>query len=126
MGQPEGTPIPVAVRSSATAEDLPNASFAGQQDTYLNVRGEADLLDHLKRCYASLWTGRAVTYRIKQGFAHEQVALAAVVQATRYILLERTSPPASLMLKLAAGSFLMLVLGFIVFRLLKRGFYNHL
>lgn len=81
LGQPDGTPIPVAVRSSATAEDLPNASFAGQQDTYLNVRGESDLLNYLKRCYASLWTGRAVTYRIKQGFAHEQVALAAVVQA---------------------------------------------
>src|SRR5437762_8600653 len=72
---------PVAVRSSATAEDLPTASFAGQQDTYLNVRGEAAVLEHVKRCWASLWTARAVAYRVKQGFAHEQVALAAVVQA---------------------------------------------
>lgn len=73
--------LPVAVRSSATAEDLPNASFAGQQDTYLNIRGENALLDHVKRCWASLWTARAVTYRQKQGFPHEQVALAVVVQA---------------------------------------------
>ncbi|MGE5141469.1 MAG: PEP/pyruvate-binding domain-containing protein, partial [Rudaea sp.] len=73
--------VPVAVRSSATAEDLPTASFAGQQDTYLNVRGDAALLDHIRRCWASLWTARAVTYRIKQGFDHDQVALAVVVQA---------------------------------------------
>ncbi len=71
----------VAVRSSATAEDLPTASFAGQQDTYLNVRGDDALLEYAKRCWASLWTARAVTYRVKQGFAHEQVALAVVVQA---------------------------------------------
>jgi len=71
----------VAVRSSATAEDLPDASFAGQQDTYLNVQGDASLLEHVKRCWASLWTARAVTYRHKQGYAHEQVALAVVVQA---------------------------------------------
>ncbi len=81
-GEMVGTaPLPVAVRSSATAEDLPTASFAGQQDTYLNIRGDAELLDHVKRCWASLWTARAVTYRVKQGFDHEQVALAAVVQA---------------------------------------------
>lgn len=73
--------LPVAVRSSATAEDLPDASFAGQQDTYLNVRGEAALLEHVKRCWASLWTARAVTYRHKQGYPHDQVALAVVVQA---------------------------------------------
>jgi len=71
----------VAVRSSATAEDLPDASFAGQQDTYLNVQGDAPLLEYVKRCWASLWTARAVTYRHKQGYAHEQVALAVVVQA---------------------------------------------
>ena len=73
--------LPVAVRSSATAEDLPTASFAGQQDTYLNVRGDDELLDNVRRCWASLWTGRAVTYRVKQGFDHDQVALAVVVQA---------------------------------------------
>lgn len=71
----------VAVRSSATAEDLPDASFAGQQDTYLNVRGEESLLEHVKRCWASLWTARAMTYRHTQGYAQEQVALAVVVQA---------------------------------------------
>ncbi len=71
----------VAVRSSATAEDLPTASFAGQQDTYLNIRGDDALLEHVKRCWASLWTARAVAYRVKQGFTHEQVALAVVMQA---------------------------------------------
>jgi rifampicin phosphotransferase len=71
----------VAVRSSATAEDLPTASFAGQQDTYLNIQRQAALLEHVKRCWASLWTARAVTYRVKQGFDHSQVALAVVVQA---------------------------------------------
>ena len=73
--------IPVAVRSSATAEDLPGASFAGQQDTYLNIRGSDALLEYVRKCWASLWTARAVTYRVKQGFDHEQVALAVVVQA---------------------------------------------
>jgi len=62
------------VRSSATAEDLPTGlPFAGQQDTYLNVRGEQALLEHIKRCWASLWTARAVTYRAKQGFDHHKV-----------------------------------------------------
>lgn len=73
--------LPVAVRSSATAEDLPDASFAGQQDTYLNIRGKDALLEHVKRCWASLWTARAVTYRHKQGYEHDKVALAVVVQA---------------------------------------------
>lgn len=73
--------FPVAVRSSATAEDLPDASFAGQQDTYLNIRGEDELLEHVKKCWASLWTARAVTYRQKQGYEHDKVALAVVVQA---------------------------------------------
>ncbi|WP_299649251.1 phosphoenolpyruvate synthase [uncultured Tateyamaria sp.] len=74
------TDVPVAVRSSATAEDLPDASFAGQQETYLNVIGEAALLDACKRCYASLFTDRAIAYRQMQGFAHDQVALSVGVQ----------------------------------------------
>ncbi len=70
-----GEGVSLAVRSSATAEDLPNASFAGQQDTYLNVRGEQSLLDACRRCFASLFTDRAIHYRIDQGFDHFQVAL---------------------------------------------------
>ncbi|MBK8900979.1 MAG: phosphoenolpyruvate synthase [Anaerolineaceae bacterium] len=69
-----------AVRSSATAEDLPDASFAGQQDTYLNVRGEAAILDAVRRCWASLFTDRAILYRQQNGFAHQDVALSVVVQ----------------------------------------------
>jgi len=69
-----------AVRSSATAEDLPGASFAGQQDTYLNVAGEAALLDAIRRCFASLYTDRAILYRAKGGFGHRGVALSVVVQ----------------------------------------------
>lgn len=79
--QLEGGGIAVAVRSSATAEDLPEASFAGQQETYLNVRGEADLLTHVQRCWASLWTARAIAYRERNDFDHRQVSLAVVVQA---------------------------------------------
>ena len=71
---------PVAVRSSATAEDLPGMSFAGQQETYLNVRGDADVLEAVKRCWASLWTARALGYRARQGIRPEDVALAVVVQ----------------------------------------------
>nr|WP_299360131.1 phosphoenolpyruvate synthase [uncultured Paracoccus sp.] len=70
----------VAVRSSATAEDLPDASFAGQQETFLNVRGEAALLDACRRCYASLYTDRAITYRRLKGFADDTVALSIGVQ----------------------------------------------
>src|SRR5579859_1886199 len=69
-----------AVRSSATAEDLPRASFAGQQDTYLNVVGPAAILEHISRCWASLFTERAVTYRLRNGFDHRQVHMAVVVQ----------------------------------------------
>lgn len=69
-----------AVRSSATAEDLPGASFAGQQDTYLNIRGEAALLEAVRRCWASLFTERAVLYRNKNGFGHRGVSLSVVVQ----------------------------------------------
>lgn len=70
----------VAVRSSATAEDLPEASFAGQQETYLNVRGPARLLESVHRCYASLFTDRAIDYRERMGFDHLSVALSVGVQ----------------------------------------------
>ncbi len=70
----------VAVRSSATAEDLPDASFAGQQETYLNVKDEEDLFDKIRKCWSSLFTARAIAYREKQGYAHEDVKLAVVVQ----------------------------------------------
>ncbi len=70
----------VAVRSSATAEDLPSASFAGQQDTYLNIRGAADLLQACRRVFASLFNDRAISYRVHQGFSHENVALSIGVQ----------------------------------------------
>src|SRR2546423_2066922 len=69
-----------AVRSSATAEDLPAASFAGQQDTYLNVVGLAATLRHGSRCWASLFTERAMTYRLRNGFDHRKVHMAVVVQ----------------------------------------------
>ncbi|MEV8436019.1 rifamycin-inactivating phosphotransferase [Actinosynnema sp. NPDC051121] len=69
-----------AVRSSATAEDLPGASFAGQQDTYLNVVGPEAVLRHVSRCWASLFTERAVTYRLRNGFDHRKVHMAVVVQ----------------------------------------------
>ncbi|MCI0397931.1 MAG: phosphoenolpyruvate synthase [Chloroflexi bacterium] len=71
---------PVAVRSSATAEDLPGMSFAGQQETYLNVRGGDNVLAAVKRCWASLWTARAISYRARQGIRPDEVALAVVVQ----------------------------------------------
>ncbi|MDR0778383.1 MAG: phosphoenolpyruvate synthase [Methanomassiliicoccaceae archaeon] len=70
----------VAVRSSATAEDLPDASFAGQQETFLNVSTPDDLLDKVRKCWSSLFTARAISYRDKQGFAHSDVKLAVVVQ----------------------------------------------
>lgn len=71
----------VAVRSSGTAEDLAEASFAGQHDSYLDMRGEADVLDAVRRCWASLWTARACAYRQQKGFDHAEVRLAVVVQA---------------------------------------------
>ncbi|MFL6044482.1 MAG: PEP/pyruvate-binding domain-containing protein [Propionibacteriaceae bacterium] len=77
---PLGEDVPVAVRSSATAEDLPEASFAGQQDTYLNVRGLDDLLLAVRDCWASLWTARALAYRARQGMDPAAVSLAVVVQ----------------------------------------------
>ncbi|MDE3122658.1 MAG: phosphoenolpyruvate synthase, partial [Paracoccaceae bacterium] len=81
LGQRIGKAQPsVAVRSSATAEDLPDASFAGQQETFLNVTGVDDLLDACRRCYASLFTDRAITYRTLKGFDHMKVALSVGVQ----------------------------------------------
>ena len=76
-GDPDGA---VAVRSSATAEDLPEASFAGQQETLLNVRGEDALVDAVREVFASLFNDRAIAYRAHQGFAHEEVALSACIQ----------------------------------------------
>src|SRR5687767_15426004 len=70
----------VAVRSSATAEDLPDASFAGQQDTILNVRGDARLIEACHECYASLWTDRAISYRTAKGFDHFDLALSIGIQ----------------------------------------------
>ncbi|WP_306117878.1 MULTISPECIES: phosphoenolpyruvate synthase [unclassified Roseitalea] len=81
LGEREGIEnMSVAVRSSATAEDLPEASFAGQQETYLNVSGEVALLEACRRCYASLFTDRAITYRRHHGFDHTEVALSIGVQ----------------------------------------------
>jgi len=76
-GQPE---VSVAVRSSATAEDLPDASFAGQQETFLNIVGETELLQACKRCFASLFTDRAISYRQTKGFDHMKVALSVGIQ----------------------------------------------
>lgn len=69
-----------AVRSSATAEDLPSASFAGQHDTYLNISGKTSLLEHIRKCWASLFSDRAVIYRIQNGFSHRKVSIAVIVQ----------------------------------------------
>jgi pyruvate,water dikinase len=80
LGAADQPDVPVAVRSSATAEDLPMASFAGQQDTYLNVVGTEALLDAVRDCWASLWTDRAVAYRASRGIDPSTVALAVVVQ----------------------------------------------
>ncbi|AEY66180.1 phosphoenolpyruvate synthase [Clostridium sp. BNL1100] len=75
-----GAKNPYAVRSSATSEDLPSASFAGQQDTYLNIIGIKSILNHISKCWASLFTERAVIYRIQNGFDHHKVCLAVVIQ----------------------------------------------
>jgi rifampicin phosphotransferase len=77
---PPGAQAAYAVRSSATAEDMPTASFAGQHDTFLNVVGRAAILQHVGRCWASLFTERAVTYRLRNGFDHRKVQMAVVVQ----------------------------------------------
>ncbi|MBN1922117.1 MAG: hypothetical protein JW892_12785 [Anaerolineae bacterium] len=73
-------PVSVAIRSSATAEDLPDASFAGQQDTYLNIQGVDAVLDAVRRCWSSLWTARAIGYRMRRGIDPDAVSLAIVVQ----------------------------------------------
>ena len=73
-------PLFVAVRSSATTEDLAEASFAGQQDSFVNIKGKQNLIKHIKKCFASLFTSRATYYRNKKGFKHEQASLAIVVQ----------------------------------------------
>jgi pyruvate,water dikinase len=75
-----GAPVAVAVRSSATAEDMPQASFAGQHESYLNITGETALLDAVQRCFASLYTDRAIKYREDNGFEHSKVALSAGIQ----------------------------------------------
>ena len=80
LSGPSGEAIAVAVRSSATAEDLPTASFAGQQESYLNIKGESSLLNACKRCYASLFTSRAIKYRADKGFKHMDIALSVGVQ----------------------------------------------
>jgi pyruvate,water dikinase len=80
MEEEYGTDVDVAVRSSATAEDLPDASFAGQQETYLNIRGYDALIDACKRCFASLFTNRAISYRHDKGFGQFDVYLSIVVQ----------------------------------------------
>jgi pyruvate,water dikinase len=80
MEQRYGQNIDVAVRSSATAEDLPDASFAGQQETYLNVRGEDELIEKVRECFASLFTNRAISYRVDKGFDHFSVYLSVGVQ----------------------------------------------
>src|SRR3990172_2554534 len=72
--------VDVAVRSSATAEDLPDASFAGQQESYLNVRGQKELIQACRKCVASLFTDRAISYRIAKGFDHLKIALSIGVQ----------------------------------------------
>jgi pyruvate, water dikinase len=72
--------VPVAVRSSATAEDQPDASFAGQQDTYLWIRGEDEVVNHVIRCWASLYTDRAISYRAEQGYSNLDVGMAVAVQ----------------------------------------------
>jgi pyruvate,water dikinase len=75
-----GADVPVAVRSSATAEDLPGMSFAGQLETYLNVRGGDNVIEAVRRCWASLWTGRAIGYRLRQRIQPQDVGIAVVVQ----------------------------------------------
>jgi len=77
-------PFFVAIRSSATAEDLPDASFAGQQETYLNVSSAKGVVDSVRECYASLFTDRAIFYRVQKGFDHLAIALSAIVQMMCY------------------------------------------
>jgi pyruvate,water dikinase len=94
--------VHVAVRSSATAEDLPTASFAGQQESYLHVHGKAELLDSVRRCFASLFSARAISYRIDMGFAHDAVALSVGVQ--RMVRADRGSAGVIFTLDTESGS----------------------
>jgi pyruvate,water dikinase len=80
MCKREGKEVLVAVRSSATAEDLPDASFAGQQETFLNMRGEDQVFEAVRKCWASLYGARAIFYRVEQGFEHEKVNISVTVQ----------------------------------------------
>jgi pyruvate,water dikinase len=80
MEEMYGKNIDVAVRSSATAEDLPDASFAGQQETYLNIYGYEEIIEACKKCFASLFTNRAISYRQDKGFDHFEVALSITIQ----------------------------------------------
>ncbi len=80
LSRREGKEVFVAVRSSATAEDLPDASFAGQQETYLNMRGADEVFNAVRKCWASLYGARAIFYRVEQGFEHDKVNLSAIVQ----------------------------------------------
>lgn len=80
LSEREGGKVSVAVRSSATAEDLPDASFAGQQETYLHIEGEEDLLKHIQKCWASLFTNRAIFYREKNNFDHRDVLISVLIQ----------------------------------------------
>ncbi|WP_373492159.1 phosphoenolpyruvate synthase [Parasphingorhabdus sp.] len=80
LSHEHGSKVPVAVRSSATAEDLPGASFAGQHETFLNVRGDQNLVDSVRQCFASLFTQRAISYRTNKGFDHKDVALSVGIQ----------------------------------------------
>lgn len=79
-GLSHGRPLPVAVRSSATAEDLPGASFAGQQESYLNICGSAPVIEAVRRCWASLWSARAIAYRAQRGIDPMSVSIAVIVQ----------------------------------------------
>ena len=83
--------VPVAVRSSATAEDLPGASFAGQLDTLLNVRGEQALIESVIRCFSSLWTTRAMSYRLSQHYDTKQLEHAVIVQQMVRIVMSRVA-----------------------------------
>ncbi|MEW5774255.1 MAG: phosphoenolpyruvate synthase [Thermodesulfobacteriota bacterium] len=80
LGEQYGKDVDVAVRSSATAEDLPDASFAGQQETYLNIHGAEEIIEACQRCFASLFTNRAISYRVDKGFDHFSIALSIAVQ----------------------------------------------
>src|SRR5688572_6855082 len=92
---PFGEKKSYAVRSSATAEDLPTASFAGQQDTYLNVIGKEAILKHISKCWASLFTERAIIYRIQNNFGRDKVQLAVIVQEMVCPRASRPSEPST-------------------------------